>query len=118
MSMTLYSGPVTTAHRPSAVLIPALFGSFLIILDASVVNVALPLLGSRLGADMSGLQWVLDGYTLMFAALLLSAGAGGRGLRRAVGGPGRNAARHEREPRDRCGADTGDRAAVAGTAAR
>ncbi|MBF6331309.1 MFS transporter [Nocardia transvalensis] len=57
------------------VLIPALFGSFLIILDASVVNVALPVLGRQLAADMSGLQWVVDGYTLMFASLLLSAGS-------------------------------------------
>ncbi|MFF0490481.1 MFS transporter [Nocardia sp. NPDC004068] len=75
MLTTSIPTPVTPAHRTSTVLIPALFGSFLIILDASVVNVALPDLGRQLGANMAGLQWVVDGYTLMFAALLLSAGA-------------------------------------------
>ncbi|QIS15019.1 MFS transporter [Nocardia arthritidis] len=56
-------------------LLPALFGSFLIILDASAVNVALPTMGGQLAAGMSGLQWVVDGYTLMFASVMLSAGA-------------------------------------------
>jgi hypothetical protein len=40
-----------------------------------MVNVALPTLSDELGAGITGLQWVVDGYTLMFAALLLSAGA-------------------------------------------
>jgi DHA2 family methylenomycin A resistance protein-like MFS transporter len=48
---------------------------FVVTLDVLVVNVALPAIGNDLGGGMSGLQWVVDGYTLMFAALLLSAGA-------------------------------------------
>jgi EmrB/QacA subfamily drug resistance transporter len=40
-----------------------------------VVNVALPSIRSDLGAGITGLQWVVDGYTLMFAALLLWSGA-------------------------------------------
>ena len=48
---------------------------FVVTLDALVVNVALPAIGSDLGGGIAGLQWVVDGYTLMFAALLLSAGA-------------------------------------------
>jgi MFS transporter, DHA2 family, methylenomycin A resistance protein len=50
-------------------------GFFLINLDATVVNVALPAIGLQLHAGLSGLQWVVVGYTLAFAGLLLSAGA-------------------------------------------
>lgn len=39
------------------------------------MNVALPAMGTSLGAGMSGLQWVVDAYTLAFAALMLSTGA-------------------------------------------
>jgi EmrB/QacA subfamily drug resistance transporter len=53
----------------------AVLGFFVITLDAVVVNVALPSIRRDLGAGMTGLQWVVDGYTLLFAALLLSAGA-------------------------------------------
>ncbi|MFI2207481.1 DHA2 family efflux MFS transporter permease subunit [Streptomyces sp. NPDC020192] len=50
-------------------------GFFVITLDATAVNVSLPSIRDGLGGGMTGLQWVVDGYTLMFAALLLSAGA-------------------------------------------
>jgi len=50
-------------------------GFFMITLDAVVVNVALPSIRAGLGGGLTGLQWVVDGYTLMFAALLLSAGS-------------------------------------------
>jgi DHA2 family methylenomycin A resistance protein-like MFS transporter len=53
----------------------ALLGFFLITLDASVVNVALPAIGGDLHGGLSALQWVVDGYTLAFAALMLSTGA-------------------------------------------
>ncbi|MEU2925114.1 MFS transporter [Streptomyces sp. NPDC007251] len=53
----------------------SLLGFALICLDASVVNVALPAIGTSLGGGMSGLQWVVDAYTLAFAALMLSTGA-------------------------------------------
>ncbi|MFY4257951.1 MFS transporter [Achromobacter xylosoxidans] len=64
-----------TRRRAQATLIAALLGFFVITLDAVVVNVALPTLAHDLGASVDGLQWVVDGYTLMFGALLLSAGA-------------------------------------------
>ncbi|WP_435797660.1 MFS transporter [Streptomyces avermitilis] len=60
---------------PSLTLAAALLGFALITLDASVVNVALPSIGSAFGGGMSGLQWVVDAYTLAFAALMLSTGA-------------------------------------------
>ncbi|HEV2677805.1 MAG TPA: MFS transporter [Aliidongia sp.] len=50
-------------------------GFVLVQLDVSIVNVALPRIATSLGADVHGLQWVVDAYTIAFAALLLSAGA-------------------------------------------
>src|ERR1700722_16624609 len=57
-----------------------------IILDGSVLNVAIPTIRDRLGSSMAGAQWVLDAYTLPLAALLLTAGAVGDriGLRRML----------------------------------
>ncbi|MGP3960998.1 MFS transporter [Nonomuraea sp. 3N208] len=79
----------TQRRHPAPVfaLSAALLGFFVITLDASVVNVALPDIRSDLGGGMSGLQWVMDGYILMFAALLLSAGSlsDRAGARRAFG---------------------------------
>ncbi|MGP3756817.1 MFS transporter [Streptomyces sp. IBSNAI001] len=64
-------------RRPGAgvALGAALLGFFVITLDALVVNVALPSIRGSFGGGITGLQWVIDGYTLMFAALLLSAGS-------------------------------------------
>ncbi|NKY89746.1 MFS transporter [Nocardia veterana] len=78
----------TTKAGSPVVLAAALLGFFLISLDALIVTVALPDIGRSLGGGMSGLQWVVDGYTLMFAALMLSAGALSDriGARRAFGG--------------------------------
>ncbi len=65
----------------------ALLGFFVVTFDAVVVNVALPSIRDDLGGGISGLQWVVDGYTLMFAGLLLSSGAVADriGARRAFG---------------------------------
>ncbi|MEU8686884.1 MFS transporter [Streptomyces sp. NPDC048665] len=60
---------------PTAALTAAVVGFFVITLDALVVNVALPTIRDDLGGGVTGLQWVMDGYTLMFAALLLSSGS-------------------------------------------
>jgi DHA2 family methylenomycin A resistance protein-like MFS transporter len=50
-------------------------GFVVVILDVSVVNVALDALRNEFATDVVGLQWVINVYTLVFAALLLSAGA-------------------------------------------
>jgi MFS transporter, DHA2 family, methylenomycin A resistance protein len=50
-------------------------GFAVIQLDVSVVNVAIGPIGSALGGGVSGLQWVVNAYTVAFAALILSAGA-------------------------------------------
>ena len=55
-------------------LLAAVLGFFVITLDAVVVNVALPAIGREVGGGIAALQWVVDGYTLAFAVLLLSAG--------------------------------------------
>ncbi len=44
-------------------------------LDVTIVNVALPSIATQLHADTRGLQWVVDGYNLTFAALVLAAGS-------------------------------------------
>jgi MFS transporter, DHA2 family, methylenomycin A resistance protein len=59
----------------SLTLAVACLGFFMVILDATVVNVALPAVGRGLGGGTSDLQWVVDGYTLVLAALLLTAGS-------------------------------------------
>ncbi len=67
------------------VLLVAILGSGLAFLDATVVNVILPVLGRELGASLSALQWTLDGYLLTLSALLLPGGAlGDRYGRRRV----------------------------------
>jgi DHA2 family methylenomycin A resistance protein-like MFS transporter len=61
-------------------------GYFLVLLDVTVVNVALPRVGSGLHTDIGGLQWVVDGYALALAALMLTSGTAGDryGHRRVV----------------------------------
>ncbi|EFM08785.1 drug resistance transporter, EmrB/QacA subfamily [Paenibacillus curdlanolyticus YK9] len=49
-------------------------GVFVVYLDSTIVNVALPELQRSFGIGMEGLQWVVDGYAIAFACLLLSAG--------------------------------------------
>ncbi len=50
-------------------------GSGLVMLDSSVVTVALPAIGADLGAGLGGLQWTVTGYTLTLAAFILLAGS-------------------------------------------
>jgi MFS family permease len=49
--------------------------TFMLLLDITIVNVALPSIQRRLSADLTGLQWVVDAYALVLAALILTAGA-------------------------------------------
>ena len=63
------------ATRGAIVLLASLLGFFMLSLDSTAVNVALAGIERTLGGSTAGLQWVIDAYTLMFAALLISAGA-------------------------------------------
>lgn len=56
-------------------LVAICLGYFMVILDTTVVTVALPALRADLDTGLSAVQWVVDGYAVMFAALLLSGGA-------------------------------------------
>src|SRR5438309_10270447 len=64
---------VTTMPSTRSVLVPLIaivLGSFMVILDNTVVNVALPTLGRVLDSDLGLLQWVITGYMLAQAAVI------------------------------------------------
>ena len=68
------------APRPGAdpkwwTLAAVCLGTFMLLLDITIVNVALPDIQSSLGASFSDLQWVIDAYALTLAALLLTTGS-------------------------------------------
>src|SRR3954464_6290903 len=48
---------------------------FIVGLDVTVVNVALPSIGRELGTGLSGLQWTVDAYTVVLASLLMFSGS-------------------------------------------
>ncbi|MEW9531800.1 MFS transporter [Microbispora sp. NPDC049125] len=72
-------GPVTAAASGGrrTILTVMCAGMFLVQLDVTVVNVALPHIGSSLHTGLPGMQWVVDSYTVVLAACLLAAGVVG-----------------------------------------
>ncbi|MFF0613766.1 MFS transporter [Nocardia tengchongensis] len=56
-------------------LVAACLGTLMLLIDVTIVNVALPDIAVDLGSGLSGLQWVVDGYALALAALLLVLGS-------------------------------------------
>ena len=71
--------PVTAAkaiatRNSTALLLVVCLGQFMVILDVSIVNVALPSIKDSLGFSTNGLQWVLNAYTLTYAGFLLLGG--------------------------------------------
>src|SRR5829696_5252379 len=73
MSMSTRT-PVFREH-PIAALAFICLSVFVVSVDATIVNVALPTLSRELDADTAQLQWIVDAYTLVMAGLLLSAGS-------------------------------------------
>lgn len=79
----LEAADTTRRSRPSTVpptwLVVALAcaGQFLVVLDVSVVNVALPSMRADLGMSASGLQWVVNAYAIAFAGFMLLGGRAG-----------------------------------------
>ncbi|HVK35812.1 MAG TPA: MFS transporter, partial [Microlunatus sp.] len=61
--------------RARWIMLATVLGSGLSMLDSTVVNVALPALGANLDASLGDLQWVVNGYTLSLAALILLGGS-------------------------------------------
>jgi len=76
MTVTTAAAPpaLSTSHR-WMVLAVCSAAMFLVGLDTTIVNVALPRLGLGLGTDTRGLEWVVDAYTIVFASLLITSGA-------------------------------------------
>lgn len=70
------------AARGRWVLLATVLGSSMAMLDATVVNLALPRIAEDLDASFGGLQWILNGYTLALAALILVGGSLGDRLGR------------------------------------
>jgi EmrB/QacA subfamily drug resistance transporter len=62
------------AREKVVVLLTMCFALAMAMLDNTVVNIALPTIQSRLDATVSDLQWIIDGYVLVFASLLLTGG--------------------------------------------
>src|ERR1700759_3921414 len=62
-------------NRKPLILISLLLAAFVINLDTTIVNVALPTLADQLHASNSQLQWVVDAFNLLFAASVLAFGS-------------------------------------------
>ena len=65
----------TANVRPNVVLAICCLSLLMVSMDATIVNVALPAIRRDLAASTSGLQWVIDAYTLVVASLLMLAGS-------------------------------------------
>jgi EmrB/QacA subfamily drug resistance transporter len=66
--------PSPTSQHRGLILTAVCLSAFAITVDTTIVNVALPSLTRQLGANTRDLQWIVDGYNLAFASLVLSAG--------------------------------------------
>src|SRR5271155_2581333 len=67
--------PELSRRRRTLVLVICCFSLFIVGMDSTIVNVALPSIGRDLHASVAGLQWTVDGYTLVLASLLMLSGA-------------------------------------------
>jgi EmrB/QacA subfamily drug resistance transporter len=72
--MTRYHHLITDDNRKWWTLGAMCFALFMVMLDNTVVNVALPSIQRDLGASISQLEWVINGYTLTFAVLIATGG--------------------------------------------
>src|SRR5271168_5118927 len=64
-----------SARRRLAILATCCMSLFLVTMDVTIVNVALPSIRADLHASVAGLQWSIDGYTVVVASLLLLSGS-------------------------------------------
>ncbi len=77
-SMTSPHSDTARADRRRWIILGVLCTSILVVvLDGTIVNVALPTLATELGASTSQLQWIVDAYILVFAGVLIAAGSFG-----------------------------------------
>lgn len=71
----MLDAPRLRTARGRWIVAATVLGSSLTMLDGTVVNIALPAVAADLGADVSGLQWTVTGYTLTLAAFVLLGGS-------------------------------------------
>jgi MFS family permease len=71
------SSPELSLRRRVLVLVICCMSLFIVGLDSTIVNVALPSIQRDLHAPVSGLQWIVDAYTLVLASLLILSGSTG-----------------------------------------
>ena len=64
-----------TARARWAALVVVCFAQFMVVLDATIVNVALPSIQTDLDLSTEQLQWIVNAYTLLFGGFLLLGGA-------------------------------------------
>src|SRR4051812_35611850 len=94
-TMSTYRGAESTmteplnARRRWTILGVCALSMFLVGLDTTIVNIALPSIGRGLAVGTRTLEWIVDAYTLVLASLLISGGAVSGRFCRGRGGPPR-----------------------------
>jgi EmrB/QacA subfamily drug resistance transporter len=78
----LRKSSLKSAVRSGLVLLTCCLSLLLVMMDTTIVNVAMPTIGRDLHASTTGLQWIIDAYTIVLASLLMAAGSLGDRLGR------------------------------------
>src|SRR6266540_4097898 len=108
VSQSVRSRPPGAARRgvhPALTLTVIAASQLMVVLDATIVNIALPHIQSALHFSTTSLSWVLNAYTLTFGGLLLLGGRAGDVIRLAAGRKGAAGRRRRDRLADRAGAD-------------
>lgn len=74
IELTNLMTPAQTRRNSDVLILVVCLAQFMVILDISIVNVALPAIHNSLGFSQTGLQWVVNAYTLAFAGFLMLGG--------------------------------------------
>lgn len=82
MNTTISPGPTLSSGQQRIILGTCCLSLFLVSVDATIINVALPSIRRELGVSISGLQWVIDAYAIVLASFLMLGGSTGDRLGR------------------------------------
>ena len=72
MIQLMTGGAADASRAQTGTLLAMCLGTFMVILHTSLVNLGLHAIGGDLRANLSALQWVIDGYNLVYAVFILS----------------------------------------------
>src|SRR5689334_19953982 len=75
MTQAYAEAPPRQSQRRQLAAAVLMVGALTDMIDVSIVNVALPTIGRKLAADSAALEWIVSGYMLAFAAVLIAAGS-------------------------------------------